>query len=345
MSKINNLKNILIMRTDRIGEVLLSTVSIDVLKKKFPEARTSFVTSEYSKPLIEDRTDIEKIHTVNTFNKDKWISKAISLANELRKEKYDAVIILNPHKILHLAAFLAFIPHRIGYSKKWPFLLNDKTEDNREKGEKHEINYTMDLLKALDVDEEPTSPYIQLNTEAIEKVDNLLREKDISLEKPIVGIHPGSSNLAKLWPKDRYIELLRKIAEQTNAAIVLLGGKKEKALSRQIIQESGVNAIDLTGELNLKELAAFIGKTALFIGNDTGPMHMAAALDIPVIGIFGRNMPGVGPKRWGPWGKKHTVFHEDPGCDPCYDRECPYNYKCLKAIKVDAVFEEVKKRV
>ena len=127
--------------------------------------------------------------------------------------------------------------------------------------------------------------------------------------------------------------------------VAILGDKKEKDLAESVIFKSGVDAINLSGALTLKQLAAFLKKAVLFIGNDTGPMHMAAALDVPVIAIFGRNQPGVSPSRWRPIGHSNVVFHEDSGCFPCYDTECPYEYKCLRAVTVEAVFEAAQKIV
>ena len=167
----------------------------------------------------------------------------------------------------------------------------------------------------------------------------------IDTKKPLIAVHPGSSNPAKMWPADMYAGLIKRVKMELGCEIAVLGSEEEKLIAESVIGAAGIKAHDLTGKFDLKELAAFIGKCGLFIGNDTGPMHMAAALGIPVIAIFGRNIPGVSPRRWGPWGENNVVFHENPGCDPCYDSKCPYDYKCLSAITVDAVFEAVKRIV
>ncbi len=341
----NNQKNIVIMRTDRIGEVLLSTVCIDAVKRAFPESKITFITSEYSRSLVEARDDIEEVWTVDTFSKKGAFIKALKLAHRLRSKKFDTVIILNPHIVLHLASFLAFIPNRIGYNRKGGFLLNKKIEDERDKGEKHEIEYTLDLLKLLGVKVEGLSPRIYLDNNVSIRVDRLLQEMRIDLSKPIVGVHPGSSNPAKIWPKENYSNLIKKVISETDATVIILGGKGEEVLAKDIIGSLKGNIFNLTGKLDLKELAALLAKTSLFIGNDTGPMHVAAALNVPVIAMFGRNIPGVGPKRWGPWGKNSIVFHKDPGCKPCYDTKCPYEFKCLKAITVEEVFSAAKNRI
>ena len=323
----NDPKKIAIMRTDRIGEVLLSTIAIDAAKERYPGARITFVTSEYSKSIVEDRTDVEEVITVDTKNKKGWLRKAVDLSASLRERKIDMVIVLNPHKVLHLASFLAGAPLRAGYDRKWGFLLNEKIGDERDKGAKHEVEYTLDLLRVLGMDLEKAHPLLPIRKGAEESLMELFRKKGINLSKPIIAVHPGSSNPVKIWPAERYAELIRKIRAETGCQIAILGTEDERALSESIAKKADSEIIDLVGVLDLKELAAFLKKTKLFIGNDTGPMHMAAALDVPVIAIFRQEAPGAGPKRWGPWGERHTVFHE----------------KAEKEVTVDEVFKAVKK--
>lgn len=345
MKKNNEPKKIVIMRTDRIGEVLLSTVAIDAIKKSFPDSSVSFVTSEYSKPIVESRTDIDEVMTTDTMGKEGWFLKSVRLASLLRKKRFDMAIMLNPHKSLHLAAFLAGISQRVGYGRKWGFLLNRKITDERDKGRKHEVEYTMDLLRSLDVTLDDPKPLLPVDKEAEKEVRNLLVGKGIQSDRPVISVHPGSSNPAKIWPRERYSELIRRLKTELDCYVCILGSDEERIFAREIIVDSGVEVLNLTGALSLKELTALLKKSSLFVGNDTGPMHMAAALDVPVIAIFGRNTPGVSPTRWRPWGDKHVVFHEDPGCAPCYDKSCSYDHRCLRAVNVDVVFEAAKKIV
>ncbi len=343
MPEMTDPKNIVIMRTDRIGEVLLSTVAVDAIKSRFPGSGVSFVTSEYSKPLLEGRKDIEKIITVDIFGKKSRFLNSFRLAGLLRKGRFDTAVILNPHKMLHLACFLAGIPRRVGYDRKWGFLLNRKMRDDRDLGGKHEVEYTMDILHLIGIESAPPAPRLCVSAEAEDAVAGLLDGKGISSDRPLVALHPGSSNPAKIWPYQRYAGLIRKLKTELDCRVAILGSKEEEDLAGKIREEAGVDILDLLGYLSLEELAALLKRSAVFIGNDTGPMHMAAALDVPVIAIFGRNIPGVSPTRWRPWGEKHVVFHETPKCAPCYDTACPYDYRCLQAVTVDAVFEAARK--
>lgn len=334
-------KNIVILRTDRIGEVLLSSSAVDAIKDRHPDARVSFVTSGYSKSLLEGRSDIERVLTAETMTGGRWFLKAVSLSRELRAGRYDTAIVLNPHKMLHLACFLAGIPRRIGYDRKWGFLLTDRFRDDRDRGDRHEVECTMDLLQRAGMDIGRPRLTLEIDKSAGKKIEKLLADKGVAPGRFLVAVHPGSSNPAKIWPGQNYSEIIRRMKESLGCDVAVLGSKEEKDLAGKIVREAGVEVIDLAGELDLKELAAFLKRAALFVGNDTGPMHMAAALKVPVIAIFGRNIPGVSPVRWRPWGAGHVVFHEDPGCDPCYDTECPNDFRCLRAVTTDAVFKAI----
>ncbi|MCK4852363.1 MAG: lipopolysaccharide heptosyltransferase II [Candidatus Omnitrophica bacterium] len=325
------------MRTDRIGEVLLSTIAVDRIKKRYPEARVSFVTSEYAKDIVSGRRDVSEIITVDTMDNKWWLVKAVLLGSSLRKRHFDAAVVLNPHRALHVACFLAGIPERIGYDRKWGFLLNRTIRDERDKGEKHEIEYTMDLLNVMGIDTAAPAPELPVDRETEDFISGFLSRNGIRPDRPLLIIHPGSSNPAKMWPADRYAELITRLRSSLDCQVAVVGDKKEREPAERVVRESKADVYDLSGEFDLKGLAAFLKTSALLITNDTGPMHMAAALGVPVIAIFGRNIPGAGPVRWRPWGEGHVVFHEDPGCAPCYDTACPYDHKCLRAVTVDAV--------
>ncbi|MBU0683419.1 MAG: lipopolysaccharide heptosyltransferase II [Candidatus Omnitrophota bacterium] len=338
---LNNPKKIVIMRTDRIGEVLLSTVVVDSIKTLYPSVEISFVTSEYSRQILENRCDISEILTVDTFSKDKWFLNALKLACTLRKRHFSGAIILNAHKLLHLAVFLAGIPVRVGYKRKWGWLLNQAIEDKRNEGTKHEIEYAMDFMRLVGFSGAVPVPSLISDKTSEEFVEGLLAEKKVQDKDTLIVLHPASSNPAKMWSKESYARLIKYLKVRLNCVVALIGSREEKNLVNDIVTKCEEEVIDFSGELNLKQLISLLKRAKLFIGNDSGPMHMAAALDVPVVAIFGRKIPGVSPGRWRPWGDKHIVFHKDAGCVTCYDRECPHGYKCLKAVTVDEVFEAV----
>lgn len=335
------MKKIVIFRTDRIGEVLLATSFIDCIKKAYPHADITFVTSKYSRDIVSGRNDVSEVMTVDTFEKGAWFFNAIKFARVLRRKRFDLAIILNPHKLLHLAVFLAGIPLRAGYSRKWGFLLNVTILDERDKGQKHEIEYNMDLLKKLNVEVPIQPPRLVLDKQAEEYIEGLFLNKNIDVRKPLITVHPGSSNPSKMWPKQNYAEVIKRLKKEIDCYISVIGTADERGLADEIISDSGADVLNFSGMFDLKQLAAFLKRSTIFISNDTGPMHMAAALNVPVIALFGRKIQGASPKRWRPWGDNHTIFYKDACCEKCKDADCKRNYQCLRLITAREVVEAV----
>lgn len=334
--------NIVIMRTDRIGEVLIAASAVDRIKKDNPEANITFITSGYSRPLVEGRMDIAEVVVVDTVNKRGWLRRAILLSRFLKRKNFDLAIVLNPHKLLHLACFLAKVPCRLGYRRKWGFLLTHGEKDQRHKGEKHEVEYVMDLLEKVGIksDDEPSVSLV-FDKDAQRAVKTLLGANSMSMDRPIIAIHPSASNEAKMWGKDRFRELVKKLSSEKKVYVCVIGDRHSRRLAEEIIHGEDHSIVkDFTGMFDLKQLSAFLSKCSVLVTNDSGPMHMAAALGTPVVAIFGRNISGVSPARWRPWGKGHVVLHKGK-CVPCLDTKCRNGYKCFSEITVGEVFNKV----
>lgn len=306
---LKNIRRIAIFRTDRIGEVLLSTPVIEALKNRFPQAEISFITSPYASDIVSNRLDLYEVIIFSTINRGVSLLETLALSLKLRSRRFDLAVILNPHKMLHLAAFLAGIPHRIGFDRKWGFLLNHKREDCKDEGRMHEVEYNLGLLETIGIKETSAAPFINVLSKASDDIERLFKERGIAPNKKSIIVHPGSSNPAKRWPAENFIELIKRLSADSSLNIIVSGDSSEKTLCDKIVSAAaGSNVYNLAGLLSLGQLAALFKAADLMITNDNGPMHIAAAVGTRVIAIFGRNIPGVGPKRWGPYGKGHIVF-------------------------------------
>ena len=169
-----------------------------------------------------------------------------------------------------------------------------------------------------------------------EWAQNFTKEHKLTNNK-IVTVHCQASCPSKIWPRDYFNQLINSIIGSYKANIVYVGEKSDTS-----IEESNGIA-NLTGKTNLSQLASILKRSDLFISNDSGPVHMAVALGVPVISIFGRKQPGLGPKRWGPLGEKSISLHKDIGCQVCLAHDCKRDFACLKAIDVKEVFAYVEK--
>lgn len=319
-----NIKKIIIFRTDRIGEVLLSTVCIDALKRHFPQSHITFVTSDYAKDIVSGRDDIEEVFIFDTLTGGNSFLRLIKLIFYLRKRRFDLAVVLNPHKMLHLGCFLSGIKYRLGYDRKWSFCLTHKTDDKKHECKMHEIEYNLDLLKFIGAKEKVIGPHLAISKRNLDYTDKLVRQWGLDGDKPIVAIHPGSSDSAKRWTPENFSFLIKKLKDNFDCNIVLLGGEEDKELISGILSANEQAGLDLSNVFTIKQLAAFLKRIKLFIGNDAGPMHIAASVGTPVIALFGKASNSI---RWRPWGENHTALCKDD----------------INEIKVEEVIEAVKR--
>jgi heptosyltransferase III len=306
--ELKRVRNIVILRTDRIGEVLLSTPVIEALRKKFPGAGIGFVVSPLARDIISDRPDISRVITFDTISKPPLL-KAFQLSWELQKSSFDMAIVLNPHKVLHLGVFLAGIRYRVGFNRKWGFLLNIKTKDERDKAMMHEVKYNLRVLEAIGIREKSALPYAHVLAKSLYYVKGLFEKERITGEKKIIAIHPGTSNPAKRYPAEKFKFAAKRLAEECDADIIVIGSREERQLCGRI-SEGIKNAHDISGALTLRDLPAFFKMINLLITNDNGPMHIAAASGAKILALFNKDAVGSGPLRWGPYGEGHTVLHK-----------------------------------
>lgn len=348
----NKIHKILVIRTDKIGrvgssaryyglgEALLNMPAIRALKQNF-NSRIIAIVNPVVKELLIDSPEIDKIIP---FDEEKWnksIFARLNLLWQIRKSRFDLAIIFNSTKRFHILTYLAGIPLRLGYDRKWGFLLTHKIEDKKSQGQKHEVEYNLDLIRSISADTDDKHISIKLRKEDTQFVQDSLLKYTITDKDLVIAIHPHSSNLAKTWPKENFASIADELHSRFAAKIAIIGAAQERSSVINLISLTKYPPINLSGKLTLKQLAAFFKRCALLISNDSGPVHIAAACGTPTVVIFGRNIPGVSPRRWGPWGNRHIVLHKDPGCNPCLDRNCPYDFKCLTSITPEEVIAAV----
>ncbi|OGX54015.1 MAG: lipopolysaccharide heptosyltransferase II [Omnitrophica WOR_2 bacterium RIFOXYA12_FULL_38_10] len=339
--KLKNVKKVLVLRTDHIGEVLLSTVVVDAIKKHYPQAHITFATSSLAKSIVEAKKGIDEIIVFDTLgNRNLWPS-LFGWYTQIAFKGYDLAILLNSNKFLHLVVFLAGIKTRIGFNRKWPFLLTHKIPDVRAEGSKHEADYNLELLETIGIKESGFKPELKVSDLEKNNIRGLLSERSVDLKKKIIVVQPGSSFVQKRWPKEHFVELIKILLDHYDVNVVLSGSSEEFELCDDITKQLDKKVYNFAGKLNLKQLKSLLSIADLLIANDSGPMHISAALGRQIIAIFGRGTKGTGPNRWGPLSDKSIVFHKPFECSDCYNEKCPYDFKCLKAILPQEIFEAV----
>jgi len=321
---------------------VLSTPVIRHLRKLYPDAYIAMMVRPENHDVVDNNPDLNEVILYDKYGFQKSFPGTVKFAFGLRKKRFDTAIALHPTNRVHIMLKLAGIPERIGYDKKTGWLLTKRIAHFKQEGGMHEADYNFDLLEraGFDVDGADRRPYMFTDDGDRRLVDTVMRDQAIGGD--IIALHAGASCPSKRWPPERFAAL----ADELNGkgySIVLVGGDETRSFSDRVTQMAKTRVADITGMLLVGELAEFLSRCRLFISNDSGPVHIASAVNTPVVAIFGRKDPGLSPGRWGPLGGRDVILHKDVGCEVCLAHDCDKGFECLKAITVEEVIEASEK--
>lgn len=333
-------EKILIVRTDRIGDVVLSIPMAETIKRKYPDCRITYLIREYTKALLDGNSFINEILIAD--EKEGTISFVENL-KKIRSGKFDTCIVVNPTFKIALIMFLSGIKNRIGTGYRWySILFNKKLYEHRKYGDKHELEYNLNLLAKLGIEINNLTTeinfHLKIDNDSSNKIESILSQKGFKSGNKIIIVHPGSGGSSVDLPKEKLIDLTRMLTNLENVSIIITGSKSESGLCKEF--EVGESVINLSGILNLSLLKALISKANIFISNSTGPMHIAAALGAYVINFFPK-IPACSQKRWGPYTEKKTIFVPTIDCKNCTREQCE-KLNCMNSIDIGRVFDETK---
>ena len=332
-------KKILFVRTDRIGDVLVSTPALRALRKAYPEAWISVMVAPAAYQAVELNPDISEVLVYD--KRAKW-RRQFEFWRQLRSRHFDVAVIAHCTNPVNWLVFLAGIPERIGYARRAGYLLTTPLPNVKVLGERHEANYILDLVRKIGALPLDPIPVFRFDEEDAKFAAGMLRKMGINGRQSVVAIHAGSSSPSKRWQAEYFLQLIGRLALRPDLRVILVGGTHEMALSHQIIPRGlETRVIDFTGLLNLKELGAVLARCALLVSCDSGPVHVAVGVGTPNVTIFGRNRPGLGPRSWGPLGTQDRVVQKDVGCTVCLADDCVIDFKCLKELSVEEVYQAV----
>ncbi len=336
-------KNILIVRTDRIGDVVLTLPLAGIIKKKYPNCRVTFLVNEYTREIAESNKLIDEVITLKLTG-----DKILFSPNrkELKQRKFDSAIIVYPKFTIALLIFLSGIKRRIGSGYRWySFLFNEKIFEHRKNAERHELEYNINLLKRIGIDEQVNKSDVKFNLEinenSLNKVKSLLVESGVKENEILIIVHPGSGGSSMDLSLNKFKELVEKITTLKDVKILLTGSQSEKTICDEISFQN--QTINFAGKLSVSELTALISLSKIFISNSTGPIHIAAALNIFIMGFYPK-IVACSAKRWGPYNKKHIIFEPIIDCNNCTVEQCK-KLDCMNNIEVGRVFEQVRSQL
>jgi len=308
MSKILSLKKgdrILVCRTDRIGDLILTIPLIESIKNSRPECQVDVIASDYAAPVLENNGNIDNIIAVNNTSLQNNKEYCEKLSGDLLENKYKAALIVFPDKVISKIIYNAKIPIRIGTARRFQSIyFNRFLFHSRKANKKHESEYNLDFLKFFRQAKVNYIPHIFVNKKEIMGAKNILSDSNISGR--FIVLHPGSGGSADCWPLGHFIELYYILKEQ-NYSVVLTGSIEEKEEINKFADNKENPLVNLAGKTDIRTLAGLLSLADVVVANSTGPLHLAAAVGTRVIGLY-PNSFAMSPVRWGPLGKGHRVI-------------------------------------
>ncbi len=338
-------RRILLVRTDRIGDVVLTTPAATVLKEHFPKAEIHFLTRAYTAPLVQLHQDVDRIIIYEPEGVHQGFKGHLQLANTLKQGYYDAAFLFYPTFALAWVLFQAAIPIRVGTGFRWysSLFLNYKHYEHRKTGARHELEYNLQLVRrVVEFPEEPV-PFRFRIPDALKDWWQTYRiNQELPAEYAIV--HPGSGGSAPNLTFEQYQQVIRSILDSTRLPVFLTGSPNEMTILRELKQHFADDLVFLIGvDFNLPQLATIIAEAKMFVSTSTGPLHIAAAFNVPVVGFYCPALP-CSPRRWGPYSQQQWAVTPDvTPCRYCKAEQCPHG-NCLSHISHQRIQDVIQLR-
>lgn len=323
---------ILLRSPNWIGDAVLSTSALSYLREKVSEAHITVLAKDWVRDIFLHHPSVDKTISFNRVR--------VALIRDIRRAEYNTGILFTNSFSSAFPFFTARIKRRVGYdTNARGFLLTERIPVPEDLEKIHQRDYYLHLVRILVPGDEVPEAQLYLAREEEEKASSILESVGIKGDRKIVGINPGASyGPSKRWPQEKFASLARGIIEKYKAEILIFGNRSEEKLGEVLIKGIEKDAVNLIGRTTLRELMALVKRCSLFITNDTGPMHIASALNVPVVAIFGP----TDPVRTSPLGVS-TVIRKEVNCSPCRYRSCPLNHECMERITVEEVLESTGK--
>ena len=335
-----NRQKILLARTDRLGDVILSTPVAAALKKNLAGAHLTFLARSYTAEILRCQPHVDEIIEID--------GAAIGgdmrrLTGALREKKFDTAIMLHPRPQLAWAIWRSGISQRIGTGFRWySFLFNRRVFEHRKTAARHEAEYNLRLLQPLGISTNEVEFHFTLAPADRQRIATKLNELGVDA-RPVI-LHAGSGGSSRDWPPEYFSQLADLIQQQLGAQVILTGAANEADLIHDIQRQTTTKPISLGGRLTLTELAVLCQRAAVFAGNSTGPLHLAVMVGTPVVAFY-PSIQACRPERWGPYGRRSDVLmSQQTECTRCRQirsRVC----ECMRAISVQAALRKIREKL
>jgi heptosyltransferase-2 len=331
----DTVRKILIRAVNWVGDAVMTTPAVCAVRESFPAAEITLLANPLVAQLFSPHDAVDRVMTFDRNGRHRGIAGRFRLAAELRKQRFDMAIILPNSFDSAVVPFLAGIPARLGKSSDGRgLLLTGRYHPRTTVHCDHEVSYYLDLVRSFGITGPVTAPHLTITAQEDREAAARLAEHGIQADEFLIGINPGAAyGSAKRWYPDRFAETARQLAATWSARVVLFGGPGETDLAADIEHLLDGSCLNLAGTTSLRQLMALIKRCNFFVSNDSGPMHIAAALNVPLVAIFGStDHTGTAP-----YTDKAVIVRKDVACAPCKLRECPTDHQCMTAVTAEDV--------
>jgi len=306
------------------------------LRQGFPDAHIVLLAKPRVAELFQHHPAIDEIMLYRQPGTHAGMGGKWRLARLIRSRRFDlAVLFQNAFEAALLAA-VAGIPRRYGYpTDARGFLLTHRVAQTPALCESHQVDYYLQLLRPMGIPITPQGPILYTSAEEDRDAADRIESLGIASGQPIIGLNPGSTyGTAKRWLPERYAEVVDRLAAEYRAHVLIFGGRGEEALGSAIAAMlTGPHTV-LSGRTTVRQLMALLRQCRLLLTNDAGPMHIANALGVRVVAVFGP----TNPRTTGPFGSSHELVRHPVDCSPCLLRECPIDHRCMRGIQSEQVY-------
>jgi heptosyltransferase-2 len=319
----------------------MTTPAVRAIRKAFPAAHITMLAKPWVMPVFEESLHLDDLLVLDVNGRHHGLTGLFRLARDLKSGDFDAAILLQNAFEAALVTWLAGIPRRIGFDTDGRRLfLTDPVRCTPEIKKMHQTGYYLQILRGVGMSAADQRLHLAIGPRRRLGAEKILNDYNVGERDCLVGINPSATfGPAKQWLPDRFAELADRLSETMNATVLIFGGPDDRMLGADISRMMTNRAVDLSGRTTLGEAIALIERCRVFVTNDSGLMHVAAALDVPLVAVFGSTNSAT----TSPYSTRNRIVRTAIECSPCMKPVCPLGHMdCMRGVTVDRVYQAVR---
>ncbi len=346
----DKIRRALVRGTNWVGDAVMSVPALREIRRIFPRAHISLLVRPWVRDVYSAADFVDEIMEYDKIGRHRGWRGRVRLVSQIRRGQFDLAILLQNAFEAAWYVWAAGIPARVGYARDGRgFLLSHPIKIDKQVLGVHQAYYYLGILSGAGLfpprpwqHEFPLSASIGICQADRDSARRILRDRGVQAGEMIIGLNPGAFfGGAKRWLLDRYGAVADRLAEKYGARILIFGGSDERGIAQEVARTMTHRPVVLAGETTLGQLMGLLGECRLLLTNDSGPMHLAAALDIPQVAIFGSSSDAA----TGPLSSRATVVKQPVDCSPCFLRKCPIDFRCMTRVSVEMVYQAASAKI